>query len=163
MLDSGPYVNVDKLCEIFDKIRLPDSAVSSGTEPNSIKLFDLAKSVQWIVGAEDTRKRKSIGRKGDDSDDDSNISAPSNDLYRKRQQKKIKWWLWSEPCFVILVVNPNVPGSYTTHTTRNSNPPVYILYNFLSNCLARAHAILKPFSYLLLKVYKRSILFYSVQ
>ncbi|XP_023339992.1 protein suppressor of forked [Eurytemora carolleeae] len=87
---KGPYVNVDKLCDIFDKIRLPDSPASAGTEPNSIKLFDLAKSVQWIVGADDSRKRKSIGRKGDDSDDDSNISAPTNDLYRKRQQKKIK-------------------------------------------------------------------------
>lgn len=83
-------MNVDKLCDIFDKIRLPDSPASAGTEPNSIKLFDLAKSVQWIVGADDSRKRKSIGRKGDDSDDDSNISAPTNDLYRKRQQKKIK-------------------------------------------------------------------------
>lgn len=86
---KGPYVMVDKLCDIFDKIRLPDTASTAGTEPNSAKLFDLAKSVQWIVGDE-SRKRKSFGGRKDDSDDDSNISAPTNDLYRKRQQKKIK-------------------------------------------------------------------------
>ena len=80
---------VDKLCEVFDKIRLPDVAGSAGTEPNSINLFDLARSVQWIVGDE-RRKRKSVGGRRDDSDDESSASAPSNDIYRKRQQKKIK-------------------------------------------------------------------------
>jgi len=83
---KGPYVIVDKLCEIFDKIRLPDTATLNGTHPHSTNLFDLAKSVQWIVGDESSRKRKPAARK-DDSDDDSNISAPTNDLYRKRQQK----------------------------------------------------------------------------
>jgi len=86
---KGPYVIVDKLCEVFDKIRLPDVAGSAGTEPNSINLFDLARSVQWIVGDE-RRKRKSVGGRRDDSDDESSASAPSNDIYRKRQQKKIK-------------------------------------------------------------------------
>jgi len=87
---KGPFVDVDKLCEVFDKIRLPDTAAATttGTETNSVKLFDLAKSVQWIVGAEDSRKRKSMGR-NDDSDDDSNVSAPANDIFRKRQQKKM--------------------------------------------------------------------------
>jgi len=87
---KGPFVDVDKLCEVFDKIRLPDTAaaINTGTETNSVKLFDLAKSVQWIVGAEDSRKRKSMGR-NDDSDDDSNVSAPANDIFRKRQQKKM--------------------------------------------------------------------------
>merc|ERR1719508_440247 len=88
---TGPHVNVEKLCDIFDKIRLPDNfqPASSG-EGHSTKLFDLAKSVHWIVDQESGKKRKSMGRGDDDSDDDSNISAPSNDIYRKRQQKKIK-------------------------------------------------------------------------
>ena len=34
---------VDKLCEIFDKIRLPDTATLNGTHPHSTNLFDLAK------------------------------------------------------------------------------------------------------------------------
>merc|ERR1719419_1274470 len=37
---KGPFVDVDKLCDVFDKIRLPDTAVSPGTEPNSVRLFD---------------------------------------------------------------------------------------------------------------------------
>ncbi len=36
--------------------------------------------------------RHSVSGKGDESDDDdSNVSAPTNDIYRKRQQKRIKW------------------------------------------------------------------------
>merc|ERR1719184_130549 len=86
---NGPHVIVEKLCDIFDKIRLPDSfQASSSGEGHSTKLFDLAKSVHWIVDQESGKKRKSMGRGDDDSDDDSNISAPSNDIYRKRQQKK---------------------------------------------------------------------------
>ena len=88
---NGPHVIVEKLCDIFDKIRLPDTfQASSSGEGHSTKLFDLAKSVHWIVDQESGKKRKSMGRGEDDSDDDSNISAPSNDIYRKRQQKKIK-------------------------------------------------------------------------
>ena len=36
------------------------------------------------------RKRKGNSRGEEDSDDDSNLSAPSNDVYRSRQKKKIK-------------------------------------------------------------------------
>ena len=39
----GPFVKIDKLCEMFDRIRLPDLPVSTGTDPNSVHLFDLAK------------------------------------------------------------------------------------------------------------------------
>ena len=90
---NGPHVIVEKLCEIFDKIRLPETfqpASSSSGNGHSTKLFDLSKSVHWIVDQEMGKKRKSHGPGDEDSDDDSNISAPSNDIYRKRQQKKIK-------------------------------------------------------------------------
>lgn len=87
---KGPYVIIDKLCDIFDKIRLPDTfQPASGADQHSLQLFDIARSVQWSVG-EDGRKRKSLGRGEESDDDDSNISAPTNDIYRKRQQKKIK-------------------------------------------------------------------------
>ena len=85
---QGPHVMVDKLMETFNKIRLADSLQTSGEHGgHSTKLFDLAKSVHWIV---DDRKRKSVGRGDDDSDDDSSLSAPANDVYRSRQKKKIK-------------------------------------------------------------------------
>ena len=87
---QGPHVIVDKLLEKFNQIRLSESLQVTGGEGHSTKLFDLAKSVQWIVDGDHGRKRKSVGRGDDDSDDDSNISAPTNDIFRSRQKKKIK-------------------------------------------------------------------------
>ena len=88
---QGPHVMVDKLLEKFNQIRLSETLhITGGGESHSTKLFDLARSVQWIVDGDHGRKRKSVGRGDDDSDDDSNLSAPSNDIYRSRQKKKIK-------------------------------------------------------------------------
>ena len=54
---------IDKLCDIFDKIRLPDTfQPASGADQHSLQLFDIARSVQWSVG-EDGRKRKSLGER----------------------------------------------------------------------------------------------------
>jgi cleavage stimulation factor subunit 3 len=59
------------------------------------KLFDLAKSVHWIVDEshqytnEGTKRRRILPGGNDDSDDETNNStAPVNDIYRLRQQKK---------------------------------------------------------------------------
>jgi hypothetical protein len=61
---QGPYVIIDKLCDIFDKIRLPDTfQPASGADQHSLQLFDIARAVQWSVG-EDGRKRKSLGKRG---------------------------------------------------------------------------------------------------
>jgi hypothetical protein len=61
---KGPYVIIDKLCDIFDKIRLPDTfQPASGADQHSLQLFDIARAVQWSVG-EDGRKRKSLGKRG---------------------------------------------------------------------------------------------------
>lgn len=71
---------------------------------HSTKQFETARSATWAVdnGPQDSRKRKSGsatvpagggggGVAGDESDDDSsNISAPINDIYRKRQQKRMR-------------------------------------------------------------------------
>ena len=46
---TGPHVVVDKLIETFNKIRLPETVQTSGGEPHSTKLFDLAKSVHWVM------------------------------------------------------------------------------------------------------------------
>jgi len=79
------------MCEMFDKIQLPAYfSPSEQGEGHSTKLFDLAKSVHWIVDEAGGKKRKSMGRGEDSDDDDSSLSAPQNDIYRKRQQKKIK-------------------------------------------------------------------------
>ena len=88
---QGPHVIVDKIIDKFNQIRLTETLhITSGGESHNTKLFDLARSVQWIVEGDQGRKRKSLGRGEEDSDDDSNLSAPSNDIYRSRQKKKIK-------------------------------------------------------------------------
>lgn len=58
------------------------------------RLFDLAKSVHWIVddstfSGEGGIKRRRMLPGGDDSDDEATGPAPpANDIYRLRQQKR---------------------------------------------------------------------------
>lgn len=59
------------------------------------KLFDLAKSVHWIVDESNDstsigskRKRTRLG--GDDSEEEDLPPPPANDIYRQRQQKRVK-------------------------------------------------------------------------
>lgn len=61
------------------------------------KLFDLAKSVHWIVDESSytndggNLKRRRIVPGGDDSDEEGiPTNAPVNDIYRLRQQKRFK-------------------------------------------------------------------------
>lgn len=58
-----------------------------------VRLFDLAKSVHWIVDDSHggiMRKRKRIGLALDGSDDEDMALPPVNDIYRQRQQKRVK-------------------------------------------------------------------------
>lgn len=56
-----------------------------------VRLFDMAKSVHWIVedgGVGGIKRRK---RRGFDGSDDEDLPMPpSNDIYRQRQQKRVK-------------------------------------------------------------------------
>jgi cleavage stimulation factor subunit 3 len=59
------------------------------------KLFDLAKSVHWIVdetadGNSIINKRKRTRLGGDDSEEEDLPPPPVNDIYRQRQQKRVK-------------------------------------------------------------------------
>ena len=58
------------------------------------KLFDLAKSVHWIVDeavdGNSITKRKRTRLGGDDSEDEDLPPPPVNDIYRQRQQKRVK-------------------------------------------------------------------------
>lgn len=92
----GPFVVVDLMIEIFNKIQLPDSSpLPAGDNGCSTKLFDLAKSVHWIVddstmSGDSGLKRRRIIPGGDDSDDEGANAAPppAHDIYRLRQQKR---------------------------------------------------------------------------
>lgn len=110
----GPFVNVDLLIDVFSRIHLPDKgkwcfccdyyvvlcdvfffvAVPSPSENGGdVRLFDLAKSVHWIVedgGSSGAKRRKRIGLSMDGSDDEELPLPPTNDIYRQRQQKRVK-------------------------------------------------------------------------
>lgn len=114
----GPFVIIDKLADIFNRMQLPDGnepillfqflspskiiflisilAPVTATETGlDVKLFDLAKSVHWIIDENQTTndglKRRRIVPGGDDSDDETQGPAPPpNDIYRLRQQKRMK-------------------------------------------------------------------------
>ncbi|XP_066998910.2 protein suppressor of forked isoform X2 [Anabrus simplex] len=100
----GPFVAIDMLIDVFNKIQLPENpplpVADNGCDT---KLFDLAKSVHWIVdegqegglsipGSLTLKRRRRPGLdRGDDSEDDELAGAPPvNDIYRARQQKRVK-------------------------------------------------------------------------
>ncbi|XP_026322588.1 protein suppressor of forked [Hyposmocoma kahamanoa] len=91
----GPFVAVDRLMQLFNRISLPDKPPPPTQENGcDTKLFDLARSVHWIVDDDGitTISNKARRRKaGEDSDDDDlGVAPPVNDIYRQRQQKRVK-------------------------------------------------------------------------
>lgn len=69
--------------------------VPTGENGCDVKIFDLAKSVHWIVddsvctGESGAIKRRRMLPGGDDSDDETSTTAPpAHDIYRLRQQKR---------------------------------------------------------------------------
>ncbi|XP_058803933.1 protein suppressor of forked [Phymastichus coffea] len=93
----GPFVSVDMLVDVFNRIQLPDHApLPMADNGCDTKLFDLAKSVHWIVDETadgnsiiNKRKRTRLGN-GDDSEEEDLPPPPANDIYRQRQQKRVK-------------------------------------------------------------------------
>jgi len=73
---------------IFNCVCVTTAEIKSenGTEP---RLADAGTqlSIDIALG----RKRKVESTPNEDSDDDTSLAPPSNDIYRQRQQKKVKW------------------------------------------------------------------------
>ncbi|KAG5881074.1 hypothetical protein JTB14_020404 [Gonioctena quinquepunctata] len=89
----GPFVHIDILMDIFNRIHLPENFPSPSESGGDVRLFDLAKSVHWIMeegGGIGLKRRKRIGLGLDGSDDEDMPLPPSNDIYRQRQQKRVK-------------------------------------------------------------------------
>lgn len=83
-------------CELLSQYFLfyvgPTPTTDNG---HDVKLFDVAKSVHYVNGDGSSGEGFTIKRKkrlgGDDSDDDDmGIAPPANDIYRQRQQKRVK-------------------------------------------------------------------------
>ncbi|CAH1114072.1 unnamed protein product [Psylliodes chrysocephalus] len=89
----GPFVHVDILMDVFNRIYLPENFPIPASENGDVRLFDLAKSVHWIVeegGSIGLKRRKRAGLSLEGSDDEDTPLPPSNDIYRQRQQKRVK-------------------------------------------------------------------------
>ncbi|XP_013416686.1 cleavage stimulation factor subunit 3 isoform X2 [Lingula anatina] len=81
---TGPFVLMDKFIEHMKDLKLPDAPPQSPMVNGDMD-SGTALSAEMASG----RKRKAAG--GDDSDDeDSNLVPPVHDIYRARQQKKVK-------------------------------------------------------------------------
>jgi len=117
----GPFVAVDKLMEIFQRLVLPDESAPPTGEGCDPSQFDIAKSVHWVVnqdpennsshhhqhGSHGYHNNQTGGRGGrrgpkrkmgnhqnqhhvDSEDEDTSVQPPANDIYRVRQQKRVK-------------------------------------------------------------------------
>ncbi|XP_072378977.1 protein suppressor of forked [Diabrotica undecimpunctata] len=89
----GPFVHIDILMDIFNRIYLPENFPTPAESNGDVRLFDLAKSVHWIVeegGGIGLKRRKRTGIGLDGSDDEDAPLPPTNDIYRQRQQKRVK-------------------------------------------------------------------------
>jgi cleavage stimulation factor subunit 3 len=135
MYFHGPFVAVDKLMEIFQRLILPNETAPPTGEGCDPAQFDIAKSVHWVVNQDPSENPSGNhhhhhhhgnhggggggggyhnnqeggrgggrgGRRGakrkmgnyhnqhhDSEDEDSSVQPPANDIYRVRQQKRVK-------------------------------------------------------------------------
>ncbi|XP_070535055.1 cleavage stimulation factor subunit 3-like [Ptychodera flava] len=82
---QGPFVKVDDLIQSIADCQIPEVAADEPTENGVTAEKDLNTD-------QDPKKRKREGLVGgDDSDDEDNVmQAPVHDIYRSRQQKRVK-------------------------------------------------------------------------
>ncbi|ALC49674.1 su-f- [Drosophila busckii] len=97
----GPFVSVELLFDIFMRLNLPETAPQpNGDHELTPKIFDLAKSVHWIVDTSTYTgiqhsvtalppRRRRLLPGGDDSDEEMQTATPpTHDIYRLRQLKR---------------------------------------------------------------------------
>ncbi|KAI0232191.1 Cleavage stimulation factor subunit 3 [Lamellibrachia satsuma] len=85
----GPFVQIDKFVEHLKYLTLTSDTQRSENGTERVIDPGTAFSIDIAMG----RKRKihqMATTTNDDSDDDDNVVPPANDLYRSRQQKKVK-------------------------------------------------------------------------
>ncbi|KAG1686688.1 Cleavage stimulation factor subunit 3 [Nymphon striatum] len=92
---QGPFVDIEKLMDIFMKLKLPEHGtklIENGfTKEEGISYLETAvNAANNIADGTFPRKHKMFGEGGDSSDDDENSAPPIKDIYRSRQQKRVK-------------------------------------------------------------------------
>lgn len=68
---------------------IPTGGQWSTTGSHDVRLFELSKSVHWVVDPSGDRKRKLIATE-DSDDEDGNKPVLTSDIYRARQQRKMR-------------------------------------------------------------------------
>jgi cleavage stimulation factor subunit 3 len=84
---TGPFVITDKFIEHMMNLKLPEdpSKMENGIEPRTAD-----PGTQLSIDIALGRKRRIEQSTNDDSDDEGAQAPPVNDIYRQRQQKKVK-------------------------------------------------------------------------
>lgn len=88
---NGPFVIIDKFIEHLMALKIPDD--SSITYENGVDMRNFDAGTQLSIDIALGRKRKldtTSSSAADESDDESTQAPPMNDIYRLRQQKKVK-------------------------------------------------------------------------
>ncbi|XP_054724152.1 cleavage stimulation factor subunit 3-like [Uloborus diversus] len=84
----GPFVSVDDLIKVIQMWRLPENPPRSTVENGVVK--DIEKFFEQAISASDVKKRKIDGLQDESDDEEGGLVPPIKDVYRARQQKKVK-------------------------------------------------------------------------
>ncbi|ESO84817.1 hypothetical protein LOTGIDRAFT_236052 [Lottia gigantea] len=86
---NGPFVIMDKFLEHMKRLKIPDGPSGVPNGVNGKLNLDLGTRYSIEIAA-GLRKRKAAGDADSDDEGGTDPMAPANDIYRSRQQKKIK-------------------------------------------------------------------------
>ena len=115
----GPFVVVDPVMELIKHLNINETGIKTllfrlsassflltwnyflgallANTPENAKMFDIARSVHWLpkdAGVERPTKKRGMGEESEDEEpvaiSGSQGGPPPNDIYRKRQQKRVK-------------------------------------------------------------------------
>ncbi|XP_035663153.1 cleavage stimulation factor subunit 3-like [Branchiostoma floridae] len=90
----GPFVNIDDLVKTFETCALPEDPsqlldkMCNGEETSNPKLFPIP--LQNSDSAKKGQKRPAENEAKEESDDEDNVAPPAHDIYRSRQQKRVR-------------------------------------------------------------------------
>nr|SVE82378.1 EOG090X026K [Daphnia magna]SVE82946.1 EOG090X026K [Daphnia magna] len=94
----GPFVVVDPVMELIKHLNISETSSLLANTTDNAKLFDMARSVHWLpkdAGVDRPQKKRGMGEESEDEEPIATSGSqqsgpPLNDIYRKRQQKRVK-------------------------------------------------------------------------
>jgi len=90
----GPFVVVDQVMELIKHCNVSETGTILSSNTENAKLFEYPRSVHWVPKDNSTEraiKKRGLGEDSEEDESDKQPSGPpANDVYRKRQQKRVK-------------------------------------------------------------------------